>query len=139
MGEKPSFRVIWSWLTVLLTAAVLLSGCIFWLLPQIAAAVCIPLWGIFAAVGSIWLPLRWRRMRFSIAQGYVCVYGGVWITGHRMMAIDSIRQVTVWQGPVERICHTAFLLIRSTGGYLLLEGVEQARVEEWCRHLTAHA
>ena len=139
MGEKPSFRVIWSWLTVLLAAAVLLSGCILWLIPQAAVSVCALLWVLLSAIGSILLPLRWRRMRFSITQGYVCVYGGVWITGRRMMALDSIRQVTVWQGPVERLCRTAFLLIRSTGGYLLLEGVEQARVEEWCRRLTAHA
>lgn len=132
MCIKPSHRVLWSWWTALsilfgslTVAGIWLGGWLGYLF--------IPLW----LWGGVYLWLRRRRLHYAVTDGYICAVDGVFITTQRMIPIEAVRQTTLWQGPVERLCRTAFILINSTGGYLLIEGVDRQQAEGWCRRLTA--
>ena len=139
MTEKPTPCVLWSWMLLLVTAAVPLTAlCAFATayLPTMAQRWTWGIWvSLLALTAGVYLPLRRQNMRFSLTDGGVAVTAGVlWITTRRMHR-DAVRQVTLLQGPIERRCHTAFLLVSGTGGYLLIEGIPLAQAEEWCRLL----
>ncbi len=138
MMERPAPQVLWSWLAVLLAIALPLMGCIGWLLWLF--------WPTFLPLGAVgcggvslllvvYLPLRRRRLRFSLVGGVLTVTGGVVFATTRWMRVDAVRQVTLLQGPLERRCGTAFLLVSATGGHLLIEGLEQEQAKEWCQRL----
>ena len=91
--------------------------------------------GIFAAIACVYLPLRRRSLRFVLTEDSVEVTIGVIFITTRRIRREAVRQVTLLQGPVERRCHTAFLLVSGTGGYLLIEGIDLAQAEEWCHRL----
>lgn len=131
MYEKPSPRVLWSWWTALWLPLCLLTAAATWLY-QPLIFLFIPLW----AGCGVYLWLRRRRMVFAVRDGCVQVYGGVVFSVRRMIPLEAVRQVTLLQGPVERWCGTAFILVNSTGGYLLIEGIDRRRAEDWCRRLT---
>ena len=140
MHEKPSPRVLWSWATVTLAAAIPL-GAGSALLARYGgptpALVFTVLWvGLMLLTLCIYLPLRRQNLSFSLDEKRVRVTGGVFFVTTRYMATHAVRQVTLLQGPVERLCHTAFLLVSATGGYLLIEGMDSDRAAEWCRRLS---
>ena len=134
MCDKPSSRVLWSWWTILCLPLCLLTAAGLWLDTRLWCLF-IPLWGWC----GLYLWLRRRRLRFAIADGYIRVTRGVWITTQRMISLEAVRQVTLLQGPIERLCGTAFILVNSTGGYLLIEGIDCQQADIWCRRLTPHA
>jgi len=130
MCIKPSPHVWWSWWTALsmifgplTVAGIWLFGWWGWTL--------IPLW----LWGGVYLWLRRRRLRYAVTDGYIYATSGVFITTRRMIPIEAVRQATLLIGPVERLCRTAFILINSTGGYLLIEGIDRPQAEGWCRRL----
>lgn len=139
MIEKPSSGVLWSWMCLTWIAAAPLTAIGGWWLSLYRPDCMLP-----ATVGwclclfvflFFYLPRRRRSLSFAIETDRVWVSGGVFFITTRSMAIDAVRQVTLLQGPLERLCHTAFLLVSSTGGYLLVEGLELERAEEWRRRL----
>ena len=139
MTEKPTPCVLWSWMLLLATVAVPLTTlCAFATayLPTTAQRWTWIIWvSLLALTAGVYLPLRRKGMRFSLTHRGVEVTAGVlWITARRMHR-DAVRQVTLLQGPIERRCNTAFLLVSGTGGYLLIEGIPLAQAEEWCRLL----
>lgn len=139
MKQKPSPHVVWSWLSVLLLTALPLSLLLGWVLtryPVIPAGATAILWGgCLILIGGAYLPLRWRCMSFSLEEDRLSVTGGVWFHTTRRMHRDAVRQVTLLEGPIERLCHTAFLLVRSTGGFILIEGIDRDTADSWCRQL----
>ena len=137
--EKPAHCVLWSWMLLLAVAALPLTAAVAVAIPYLP-----PLWhrwlwivwsGIFLFIGCVYLPLRRRSMRFALTTDSVEVTGGVVFVTTRHIRREAVRQVTLLQGPIERRCHTAFLLVSGTGGYLLVEGIGLAQAEEWCRRL----
>jgi len=142
MCIKPSPRVLWSWGSALLIPLILLTASGVWLCARLLRPL-LPLWLLL--MGALWLwcgvylLLRRRRLCFAVTDGYICVTDGVWITTRRMIPLEAVRQVTLLQGPVERLCRTAFILVNATGGYLLIEGIDQRQAEAWCRRLTPDA
>ena len=139
MIEKPSPRVLWSWVSMIAIVALPLTAAVGWLLSlfwsdrlMIAAG----LWGgcLLLFLG-VYLHRRRRSLCFALEADRVWTRGGVFCITTRIMSIDAVRQVTLLQGPLERLCHTAFLLVSATGGYLLIEGIDQERAEEWRRRL----
>lgn len=130
MCIKPSPRVWWSWWTALSMIFGPLTVTGIRLLGRLGYFL-IPLW----LLGGIYLWLRCRRLRYAVTDGYIYATSGVFITTRRMIPIEAVRQVTLLIGPVERLCRTAFILINSTGGYLLMEGVDRPQAEVWCRRL----
>ena len=139
MQEKPSPKVLWSWVTVALAATFPLGALSWGLARYVGPTAC----GLFTAlwvpglVLTVWLylPRRLRKCSYTLDEKGVRVTGGVFCITTRIMSIDAVRQVTLLQGPLERLCHTAFLLVSATGGYLLIEGIDQERAEEWRRRL----
>ncbi len=134
MCDKPSSRVLWSWWAALCLPLCLLTAAGLWLDTRLLYLF-IPLW----VWCSLYLWLRRRRLRFAITDGYIRVTHGVWITTQRMIPLAAVRQVTLLRGPIERLCRTAFILVNSTGGYLLIEGIDCRQADIWCRRLTSHA
>lgn len=140
MHKKPSPRVLWSWWILLVAVALPITVVGGWglrlLLPPKFFLILALLWGLFVLfAGAVYLPLRWQRMSFSLGQDVLSVTGGVWWRTTRRMRRDAVRQVTRIEGPIERLCHTAFLLVRSTGGWILIEGIHRDTAEDWCRRL----
>lgn len=142
MCVKPSPRVLWSWGSALLVPLILLTAGGVWICVRLLRPF-LPLWlllmGALWLLCGIYLLLRRRRLCFSVTDGYVCASDGVWITTRRMIPLEAVRQVTLLQGPVERLCRTAFILVNATGGYLLIEGIDRQQAEVWCRRLTPDA
>ncbi|MBQ4333339.1 MAG: PH domain-containing protein [Clostridia bacterium] len=140
MHEKPSPRVLWSWAAAALTAAIPLgvgSALLARYGAPTPALLFTALWvGLMLLTLCVYLPLRRRNLSFSLDEKRVCVTGGVVFITARYMDTRAVRQVTLLQGPVERLCHTAFLLVSATGGYLLIEGLDSDRAAEWCRRLS---
>lgn len=137
MCERPSPRVLWSWVSILLAVAVphmVVGGWLLWrLFPPLTVPFILLTIG-FVLITALWyLPRRRDNMRYCLGDRRVTVQGGVLFITSRRMELDAVRQVTLLQGPIERRCHTAFLLISATGGYLLLEGIDRRKAEEWCR------
>lgn len=139
MTEQAAPCVLWSWRILALTAAVPLSA-----LLAVATAYVPPLWritlwvswiGALMLFACVYLPLRRRNLRYSLTDDGIEATGGVLILTTRHIHCDAVRQVTILQGPIERRCNTAFLLVSGTGGYLLAEGLPLERAEEWCRRL----
>ena len=130
MCIKPSPRAVWSWWTALSMIFGPLTVTGIRLLGRLGYFL-IPLW----LWGGIYLWLRCRRLRYAVTDGYIYTTSGVFITTRRMIPIAAVRQVTLLTGPVEQLCRTAFILINSTGGYLLIEGVDRPQAEVWCRRL----
>lgn len=137
--EKPADCVLWSWMLLLAVAAVPLTAAIAVAIPYLP-----PLWrgwlwmvwsGIFLLIGGVYLPLRRRSMSFTLTADSVEVTGGVVFITTRRIRREAVRQVTLLQGPIERRCGTAFLLVSGTGGYLLIEGISLVQAEDWCRRL----
>lgn len=142
MCEKPSPRVLWSWGCLLILPLIAFTGGGIWLwwwrYPPF-----LPLWGILMGGLGLWcgtyLALRRRRLCYAVDGRYVTAMSGVFVTTRRCIPLEAVRQVTLLQGPIERLCRTAFILVNSTGGFLLIEGLDCARAEAWCRRLTADA
>lgn len=139
MTEKPAPCVLWSWVMLSLTAAAPLTA-----LLAVAASYLPPMWrltlwavwaGVLVLFGCVYLPLRRRNLRYALTENGIEVTVGVLILTTRRIRREAVRQVTLLQGPIERRCHTAFLLVSGTGGYLLAEGLPLAQAEEWCRRL----
>lgn len=139
MTEKPAPSVLWSWMVVSLTAAVPLTA-----LLAVAAAYLPPTWrttlwvtwaGVWGVFSGVYLPLRRRNLRYALTENGIEVTGGVLILTTRRIRREAIRQMTILQGPVERRCRTASLLVSGTGGYLLAEGLPLTQAEDWCRRL----
>ena len=139
MTEKPAPCVLWSWVMLSLTAAAPLTA-----LLAVAASYLPPMWrltlwavwaGVLMLFGCVYLPLRRRNLRYALTKDGIEVTVGVLILTTRRIRREAVRQVTLLQGPIERRCHTAFLLVSGTGGYLLAEGLPLAQAEEWCRRL----
>ena len=139
MTEKPAPCVLWSWVMLSLTAAAPLTA-----LLAVAANYLPPMWrltlwavwaGVLVLFGCVYLPLRRRNLRYALTKDGIEVTVGVLILTTRRIRREAVRQVTLLQGPIERRCHTAFLLVSGTGGYLLAEGLPLAQAEEWCRRL----
>lgn len=139
MTEKPAPCVLWSWVMLSLTAAAPLTA-----LLAVAASYLPPMWrltlwavwaGVLVLFGCVYLPLRRRNLRYALTKDGIEVTVGVLILTTRRIRREAVRQVTLLQGPIERRCHTAFLLVSGTGGYLLAEGLPLAQAEEWCRRL----
>lgn len=139
MTEKPTDCVLWSWLLLLAVAAVPLTAAVAVVATYLPYSWRWPLWGIWvgvcAIIGGVYLPLRRRHMHFTLSEQEVETTGGVLFLTTRRIRRDAVRQVTLLQGPIERQYHTAFLLISSTGGYLLIEGIALKTAEDWCRRL----
>lgn len=137
--EKPADCVLWSWMVLLVIAAVPLTAAVAVLLPYLPLVWRGWLWGIWIGVllmvGCIYLPLRRRNLCFSLTENSVEITGGVIFRTTRRIRREAVRQVTILQGPIERRCHTAFLLVSGTGGYLLIEGIGLAQAERWCQRL----
>ena len=139
MTTKPNRCVLWSWRILLALAALPLTAAIAVILPYFSLFWQRCLWllwgGILLVTGCVYLPLRWRSIRFSLTADSIEMTSGViWITT-RCIHRDAVRQVTLLQGPIERRCRTAFLLISGTGGSLLVEGISLTQAEDWCRRL----
>lgn len=132
MCEKPSPRVLWSWWAAVWLPLCLLTVVGRWLYRPLLYWF-IPLW----FVCGVYLWLRRQRMVFAIEGGYIHIRSGVWIATQRSIPLKAVRQVTLLQGPIERRCGTAFVLVNSTGGYLFIEGIDHRRAQEWCRRLTS--
>lgn len=139
MTEKPANCVLWSWVMLLIIAAIPLTAAWAVAVTYLPQSWRWPLWGIwgsvFAIVGCIYLPLRRRNMHFTLSEQGVEATGGVLYITTRRIHRDAVRQVTLLQGPIERRCKTAFLLVSSTGGYLLVEGIRLTTAEDWCHRL----
>lgn len=137
MYEKPSPHVLWSWVSIVLAVAIphiIIGGWLLWrLLPHLTIPFVVLSVAATAVILLWYLPQRRQNMRYSLGQQRVTVRGGVLFITSRRMELDAVRQVTLLQGPVERRHHTAFLLINGTGGYLLIEGIDRQRAEEWCK------
>lgn len=139
MTEKPANCVLWSWMILLAAASVPLTAAVA------VAAGYLPhpwrwwLWmvwgGFFIGIACVYLPLRRRSMCFALSDNGIETTGGVIFITTRHIRRDAVRQVTLLQGPIERRCHTAFLLVSGTGGYLLVEGIELKTAEDWCHRL----
>ena len=137
MYEKPSPHVRWSWVGLLLAVAIphiVVGGWLLWrlfpwlTLPFVALSVAAVL------VLALWyLPQRRKNMRYVLGTQRVTVQSGVLFFTSRRMELNAVRQVTLLQGPIERRCRTAFLLISATGGYLLIGGIDRQKAEEWCK------
>ena len=140
MKERPAPQILWSWRLAATAVALPLTGALCWLL-QLFWPAYLPaalwIWGGFlAGLLGIYMPLRRRSISFSLEAEQVTVTGGVWFSTTRCMRADAVRQVTLWQGPLERRLGIAYLLISATGGSLLIEGIPRPRAEEWCQRLS---
>lgn len=139
MTEKPAPCVLWSWILLLIAAAIPTTAALAVAATYLPHPWRGPLWTLWLSglgiTGGVYLPLRRRRMRFTLSeQGIEATVGVLFVTTRRIR-LDAVRQVTLLQGPIERRCRTAFLLVSSTGGYLLVEGIGLATAESWCRRL----
>ncbi len=139
MYEKPAPQILLSWTALSVAAALPVTGLGAWLLSRYWPT-------LLGAAGAVWggalllflvvyLPLRRRCMRFALEPGHVMVTGGVFFPTTRRMRLDAVRQITLLQGPLERLGRTAFLLVSGTGGHLLIEGIRYRQAEAWCRRL----
>ncbi len=141
MIEKPAPRLLWSWMALLamvtLPALVLTEWLVRSFFPEyigIAAVV----GGVCALIlGGWYLPRRRDSLSFAMDGERVWVRSGVVFVTTRYIPVEAVRQVTLWQGPLERRWDTAFLLISATGGYLLVEGIPRERAEVWRKRLLA--
>ena len=139
MVQRPSPLVIRSWVALLLAVVIPLTVVHTWLLDWFFPD--LSMWYLIATAGGMavilfwYFPRRRQNLRFSLDEGRVTVSGGVVVTTHKRMELQAVRQVTLLQGPVERRCKTAFVLVSATGGYLLIEGLEQEQAREWCRRM----
>lgn len=139
MTHRPAPCVLWSWMALLLLAALLPTAILWITLPYLPTAWQGAVWlcwsSALTVTAGVYLPLRRRRMRYVLSDTYVQVSAGVLFATTRYMEREAVRQVTLLQGPIERRCAITYLLIRATGGYLLLEGVPIGQAQEWCRRL----
>ena len=139
MVQKPSPRVIWSWVALLLAVVIPLTVVHTWLLdrftPRLSVWYLIATAVALAVMLFLYLPRRRQSLGYALEEGRITATGGVVVTTGRRMELQAVRQVTLLQGPVERRCKTAFVLVSSTGGYLLIEGLDQDLAREWCRRM----
>lgn len=75
------------------------------------------------AVG-VYLPLRYRRIRFCFGKEQLTSVSGVFFRTRRQMPLSAVRHVTVLRGPLERRWGFAHVLLSGAGGHLWLEGVD---------------
>lgn len=141
MIEKPTPRLLWSWMILLTVVTLPILVLTEWLVRSFFSEYI----GVAAVVGGVcalilggwYLPRRRDRLSFALEEERVWVRSGVVFVTTRYIPVEAVRQVTLWQGPLERRWDTAFLLVRATGGYLLVEGISRERAEVWRQRLLA--
>ncbi len=140
---KPEKCVIWTWIGATLLAFVPLALISLWLyhrpiIPRQWTLFFSFIWSsVLLIVLCLYLPLRQRHLHYAIDQEQVMVTSGVLFRKEHSIPLGCVRHVTLLQGPIERYTNTAFLLVRSTGGLLLLEGIPVTQAENWRNLLLA--
>ncbi len=132
---KPDSRVVWTWVSCALVAAVPLAAISVWLLrwhivPDWLGLVFTALWcSLLLLTLFVYIPLRYRRDAYAAGDSVITVPGGVLFKVEHRMPVSSVRHVTLFQGPLERRFGTAFLWISGAGGWVMLEGLPLAEAE----------
>lgn len=136
---QPSPRVICSWAVLLLlpalTGCALVWLCLQYLQPSLALSGTLLTLIVTAVSGGLYLPLRRKRLYFSLTEEAVTVSSGVVFRVCHQMPLEAVRHITRIEGPLERLNGIVFLSVSGLGGHLLLEGLERDQAAAWCSRL----
>ncbi len=139
--KRPDRRVKLCWTVYTLCAALIplaASIALFQLpmLPPWLPRAFTVLWiAVLAAVLTVYYPLRYRRMRYTVSKDAIVTVRGMLFSVYRRMPLSAVRHITTLRGPIERMTGLATVLISATGGHLLIEGLTAAEADRLIKTL----
>lgn len=83
----------------------------------------------FLLLYLIYLPLRYRRLSFSVTSDRILLYGGVLYRSARMVPIARIQYTSLSANPFERIFGLCSLVVVMAGGRAVLPGLRRQDAE----------
>lgn len=125
---KPHPRILTVWRLLLVFAAIppcflfslfLRVGGLWW-------CICAALWTVlFLFFYLFYLPVRYRKLSFTLEKEQLTVAGGVFQTNIRTMPLGNVQYVSLVISPIDAAWGLCTLLITAPGGRIRLPGLRQ--------------
>ena len=133
-------KALWIWEGYLLLAALLpAAGSV------VLACLPIPVWISWAFTGLWWalwlffavffLPVMHKRFSYRMTGDRLEVHTGVIYTHHKAMPVSSVKYLSTFDGPFERLCGLTNLMVFAAGSFVVLAGLTKEQEAELRRRL----
>lgn len=134
MTYKPQKKALWIWEGYLLLAALLpLTGTVVlftapfpewmdWI--AIAAWIFTGVWiALYLFFSFVYLPVYFHRMSYRLTDDRLEIHTGVIYTHHKVMPYASVKYLTSFQGPLERLWGLTSVTLFASGSFVVLHGL----------------
>ena len=137
---RPAQKALWIWEGYLLLAALpLAAGSV------VLACLPIPLWiswaftivwgGLWLFFAAFFLPVMHKRFSYRLTVDRLEVHSGVIFTHDKAMPISSVKYLSTFDGPFERLCGLTNLVVFAAGSFVVVAGLTKEQEAELHRLL----
>ena len=112
---------------------------------MVLACLPIPVWISWAFTGlwgALWLffavfflPVMHKRFSYRMTGDRLEVHTGVIYTHHKAMPVSSVKYLSTFDGPFERLCGLTNLMVFAAGSFVVLAGLTKEQEAELRRRL----
>lgn len=89
------------------------------------------LWGVGWIIYGIVSPaIRYRRYRYLVDEEKLVVREGMWFISQGLAPLERIHQVTIKNGPIDRLYGLAKVIVTTAGGTLTIRFLERELAEQ---------
>ena len=137
---RPAGKALWIWEGYLLLLAVLLAAG-----SVVLAKLPIPIWISWAFTGlwaALWLffavfflPVMHRKLSYRLLRDRLEVHTGVIYTHQKAMPISSVKYLSTFDGPLERLGGLTNLIVFAAGSFVVVAGLTKEQEAELRRRL----
>lgn len=139
MGRiKPQPRILSIW-RILLTLVMVLpafANALFFPARGRAWLIITIVWVIvYLALFLVYLPLRYNKLSYSVGNERILLYSGALYTNVRVLPLQNIQYVSIYQNPIERLFGLCTLVAVAAGGRISLPGLRRQDAESLAKAL----
>ncbi len=98
--------------------------------------------GLHRPLGALWLffavfflPVMHKRFSYRMTGDRLEVHTGVIYTHHKAMPVSSVKYLSTFDGPFERLCGLTNLMVFAAGSFVVLAGLTKEQEAELRRRL----
>lgn len=143
---RPRKKILWIWECYLLLVTLLpLAGTIVlfaapfpdwmdWI--TLAAWIFTGIWVLlYLFFSCFYLPVYFKKMCYRLTDDRLEIRTGVIYTHYKVMPYASVKYLTSFQGPLERLCGLTSITLFAAGSFVVLHGLAAEDGEELRRRL----
>ncbi len=88
-----------------------------------------------AVFAVFFLPVMHKRFSYRMTGDRLEVHTGVIYTHHKAMPVSSVKYLSTFDGPFERLCGLTNLMVFAAGSFVVLAGLTKEQEAELRRRL----